>query len=179
ATRAPGPIAAPALSITCPSTVTCPARINARARSRDGASPRSISTTSSRAFPAPTRSRFLPLCPSSTFVSLSGLLLPCHDPVRDRTKVPVGQLRRGEGLMRSRQAFGGQRTRAIEAEQRRIRRLVARGVFACRLAERRGIALHVQDIVDDLESETDVARILVERRHEPIVGARQDSYDSR
>ena len=37
---------APALKTTWPSTLTCRARINARARSRDGARPRSTSATS-------------------------------------------------------------------------------------------------------------------------------------
>src|SRR5690606_35879116 len=52
--------------------------------------------------------------------------------------------------------------RAVEAEDRRVGRLVVRAVAARALAERRRILLDLEEIVADLEHEADVAREDVE-----------------
>ena len=87
--RASAATGAPAFETTWPSTVTWPARISARARSRDGASPRSTSATSSRVLLRGHKctdhdgSAGSPECvsiPSRSAVTV----LARHDPVRDR-----------------------------------------------------------------------------------------------
>ena len=66
----------------------------------------------------------------------------------------LGGVERGAGPAAG---VGGQRLRALEAEQRRVGRLAGGGVLAGRLAEVGGRALDVQHVVDNLEGEADLA----------------------
>src|SRR5580765_6187088 len=118
--------------------VTWPARIKARARSRDGARPRSTRTTSSRVLVTATEST-----------------LPRHDPVGDSAQQAVGQPGVFERRVRPLQAVGRERAGAVEAEQRRVGRFRGGGVLARRLAERRRITFDIEDVIDDLEGEAD------------------------
>ena len=86
---------------------------------------------------------------------------------------PVGELgepaRRARRTARARRALRARSAsaRALaagEPEQRHERRLALRGVLAGGLAERRGRALDVEHVVDDLEREPGRARVGVERR---------------
>ena len=79
-----------------------------------------------------------------------------HHEVGDRAEPALGQAGLVERAVRACQAIGRERTGAIEAEQRRVGRLPAGGVLARGLAERRGIALDVEDVVDDLKREAEV-----------------------
>src|SRR5216110_761911 len=56
-------------------------------------------------------------------------------------------------------------SRAIDAEQRRIRTFAKHGVASGRFAERAGGRSHIQNIVHDLECKSDVSPIAVESFH--------------
>src|SRR5260221_3351594 len=129
--RASAATGAPALETTWPSTVTWPARISARARSRVGARPRSTSATSRR------------------FLAGTSILAR-DDPLRDRREVTRRQLRLGERLSRARFAVRRHLARLIESEESGVGRLGARRVLPRCLAQLRGAAFDVEDVVDDL-----------------------------
>src|SRR5436190_3226388 len=159
--RASAATGAPAFDTPRPSTVTWPARIRARARSRDGASPRSTSATSRRFF-AGTR-----------------LILAGDDPVDDGREMAVDEPGPGQRAPRARRAVGGHLPRSIEAEERGIGRLRAGGVLARRLAELRGAAFHVEDVVDDLKTEAEIVRVLMDGGEERLIGAGHDGAADR
>src|SRR4051812_35235516 len=142
--------------------VTWPARINARARSRDGARPRSTSTTSRRGLLARTvesTQRTQRKSPLDLILRVLCVLcvdarhrlaLPRYDPVGDAAEQAVGDAGAFQRGVRALQALGRERAGAIEAEQRRIRRFGGRRVLAGGLAQRRRVPLDVEDVVDDL-----------------------------
>src|SRR5437899_254001 len=55
-----------------------------------------------------------------------------------------------------------ERARALEAEQRRIRRLRARRVLSRRFAELAGLAFDVEDIVDDLKCQSEIGGVAID-----------------
>ena len=148
-TRACAVTGAPAFDTTCPSTITCPARISARARSRDGASARATRTRSRRA-------------------GFSAFLLTtsaaCGRPPSPHSRQPaVGEAALVERCLGSVQAVGRHRARALESEERGVRRLVALCVFARSLAECGRFALDIKDVVDDLERQPDLLGVPPDR----------------
>src|SRR6185503_2871449 len=125
---APGLTVSPACRSRCSSTITSPARMSRRARSRLGASPRATIARSSR---------------SSDDTS--------HELAQRRGAAP-------EALERTIRAPPGAphgRPGTVEAEQRRIRGLAARRVPARALAGRLRASDLVEDVVGDLERETE------------------------
>ena len=173
-TRASTAIGVPAFETTWPLTVTCPARISARARSREGARPRSTSSDiqtrlalrhaeSPRRTPSRTvHAGWLPLTRDDS-------VFPRHDPVGDRAEVPFDEPCILTSTSRARVgAFGGQLPGARHAEQRGVGRLRARRVFAGGLSQLLRAAFDVEDVVDDLKRQPDLGAVPIDGRDERL-----------
>src|SRR5215203_5698419 len=135
----------PALAAPWPSTSTCPARISARAFSRDSTRPFSTRSVSRRC-----------------------LRFPVNDPARDVGEARVEEAGAIECLVGVTATLAGKLARPIEAEERGIGRLTGGAVLAGGLAERGRRTLFIQDVVDNLKSETDLRRVLIQRRKQRV-----------
>src|SRR6185436_10072842 len=143
--------------------------MRARARSRDGARPRSTINTSRRTLLLAMVER------AKTHSTFDRTLVPAADnPIRDGPQPAVLEacvVEDGLGLAHT---IGGHRSRAFEAEKRRIAGLGARGILARAFAERCSVALDIQDVVHDLERKPDQVSEALDPRHECIVCTRHD-----
>src|SRR6185503_10064308 len=124
--------------------------MSARARSRDGTRPLSTINTSRRTL-------FLAIveCGAGTARVFVALVAAAHDPISDGTEPALfepGIVEDGLGLG---YAVGGHCSRSFEAEQRRIAWFGARRILAGALAERRRVALDIQNVVHDLKRKPD------------------------
>src|SRR5204862_6806132 len=121
-----------------------------------------------RCLPAtPQRSGAAGGSPPSSAQPIDRVMRELHEAVELERRVKVARLRqRDEGIaplsLREPAAF-------VETEERRVGRLVAGGVRAARLADHLGRALHVEDVVADLEREADGVAVALERRQQAQV----------
>src|SRR5690606_19299763 len=75
----------------------------------------------------------------------------------------------------------GELARAVGAKEAAIGRLVVAQVRALGLAEDGGLALHIEDVVADLEGQPDAARVVahqVQRARGPVVGIHGPELDA-
>ena len=87
-----------------------------------------------------------------------------NDPTGNVGEARVEQAGAIERLARAAVAISGERARLLQAKEGGVGGLAGRLVLAGGLAQRRGRALDIQDVVDNLEGEADLFPILVDRR---------------
>src|SRR5262245_38987871 len=123
----------------------------ARARSRDGAKPRSTTRMSNRVF--------------DDIGSAIGRVSVAagHNPIGNRLQPSSAEARLIEHVESTCRALVRERPRSFQTKERRITGLRARGILAGALPQGCGIALDVEHIVDDLKRETDEAGVLAHR----------------
>ena len=102
------------------------------------------------------------------------LVLSGEHPFGDGPEPAVGQAGVTDGCAAALDALGRQPARTLQAKERGIRRFGVGGVLAGRLAERRGVAFDVEDVVDDLKREPKVRRVPIDRGDERFSPASHD-----
>src|SRR5215212_4747808 len=105
-----------------------------------------------------------------------------HDEFGEVAK-PIGaRVESGDRTLRIRKELFGKFARARERHEAGIRWLARLAILACRLAERHRVAFLIEDVVHDLERESDVLAVMIEafelRVAERISAVRAEEYRS-
>ena len=144
----------PAFAAPCPSTSTWPARISARAFSRDSTRPL---LDEQRVEPLRLGASCKPQASTSLPQALKPYVLRSMIQLAMSARRESSRPARSSAAPRVRVTVGGERARSVEAEERRIGRLAGGASLPAVLPSVAADAFHVEDVVDDLEREPDLA----------------------